>query len=135
MDHLALHRAIAAACPILGIAIGDPEDKATWRIDFDPSATQAQREAAKAALQAFDPTAPAVPQQVTALQARRALRATGLYETVKTAVDAAADADVHDSWEYAAVWHRDAMWIDALGTQLHLSPEQIDALFVQAAAL
>ena len=77
----------------------------------------------------------AVPQQVTALQARRALRATGLYETVKTAVDAAADADVHDSWEYAAVWHRDAMWIDALGTQLHLSPEQIDALFVQAASL
>ena len=135
MDHLALHRAIAASCPILGIAIADPADKATWRIDFDPDATQAQREAAQAALQAFDPTAPAVPQQVTALQARRALRATGLYETVKAAVDAAADADVHDSWEYAAVWHRDAMWIAALGAQLSLSPEQIDALFVQAASL
>ena len=56
MDHLALHRAIAAACPILGIAIADPDDKATWRIDFDPSATEPQREAAQAALQAFDPS-------------------------------------------------------------------------------
>ncbi|MGZ3676633.1 MAG: hypothetical protein ACXVCO_20200, partial [Ktedonobacterales bacterium] len=74
MDHLALHRAIAAACPILGIATADPEDKATWRIDFDPTATQPQREAAQDVLQAFDPSAPAVPLQVTALQARRALR-------------------------------------------------------------
>lgn len=135
MDHLALHRAIAAACPILGIAIADPEDKATWRIDFDSAATELQREAAEAVLQAFDPSTPAVPQQVTALQARRALRAAGLYEAVKTAVDAAADPDVQDSWEYAAVWHRDAMWIAALGAQLSLSPEQIDALFVQAASL
>jgi hypothetical protein len=135
MDHLALHRAIAAACPILGIAIADPEDKATWRIDFDFAATELQREAAEAVLQAFDPSTPAVPQQVTALQARRALRAAGLYEAVKTAVDAAADPDVQDSWEYAAVWHRNAMWIAALGAQLNLSPEQIDALFVQAASL
>ena len=135
MDHLALHRAIAAACPILGIAIADPEDKATWRIDFDPNATLPQRAAAETVLQAFDPSTPVVPQQVTALQARRALRAAGLYEAVKTAVDAAADPDVQDSWDYAAVWHRDAMWIDALGTQLNLSPEQIDALFVQAASL
>ena len=44
--------------------------------------------------------APVVPQQVTALQARRALRAAGLYETVKMAVDAAADPDVQDSWQY-----------------------------------
>ncbi len=135
MDHLAPSRTVAAACPILGISVADPKDKATWRIDFDPSATDPQRQAAQAALQAFDPSAPAVPQEVTALQARRALRAAGLYDTVKAAVDAAPDPDVRDSWEYAAVWHRDAIWIDVLGAQLDLSPEQIDALFVQAASL
>jgi len=132
---LTLHRTVAAACPILGISIVDPKDKATWRIDFAPSATDPQRQAAQAALQAFDPSAPAVPQEVTALQARRALRAAGLYDTVKAAVDAAPDPDVRDSWEYATVWHREAAWIGILGAQLDLSPEQIDALFVQATSL
>jgi hypothetical protein len=132
---LALHRTVAAACPTLGISIVDPKDKATWRIDFDPSATDPQRQAAQAALQAFDPSAPAVPQEVTALQARRALRAAGLYDTVKAAVDAAPDPDVRDSWEYATVWHREAVWIGVLGAQLDLSPKQIDALFVQATSL
>jgi hypothetical protein len=135
MNITALHNAVAAVCPIVGVSVKDPADKTTWRIDFDPNATHPQREAAEAELQAFDPSKPVVPRQVTALQARRALRAAGLYEPVKTAVDAATDPDVQDSWEYAAVWHRDAMWIDALGTQLHLSAEQIDALFVQAASL
>ncbi|MGE3159896.1 MAG: hypothetical protein AB7K78_24665, partial [Xanthobacteraceae bacterium] len=88
-----------------------------------------------AALQAFDPSAPAVPPEVTALQARRALRAAGLYDAVKAAVDAAPDPDVRDSWEYATVWHREAGWIGILGAQLDLSPEQIDALFVQATSL
>jgi hypothetical protein len=130
-----LHRSIAAVCPIRGVSVVDPSDKATWRIDFDPSATEAQMQAARAALQEYDPNAPVVPQEVTALQARRALRAAGLYDTVKAAVDAAPDPDVRDSWESTAVWHRDAMWIDLLGAQLDLSPQQIDALFVQAASL
>jgi hypothetical protein len=135
IDIASLHKSLAAVCSIQGVSVGDPSDKATWRIDFDPGATDAQRQAAQAVLQVFDPNAPAVPQEVTALQARRALRAVGLYDTVKAAVDAAPDPDVRDSWEYAAVWHRDAMWIDLLGAQLGLSQGQIDALFVQAASL
>ena len=131
----ALHKFLAAVCSIRGVSVGDPSDEATWRIDFDPAATDAQRQAAQAALQAFDPNAPVVPQEVTALQARRALRAAGLYDTVKAAVEAATDPDVRDSWDYAAVWHRDAMWIGLLGAQLGLSQAQIDALFVQAASL
>ena len=135
IDMAALHKSLAAVCSIQGVSVGDPSDKATWRIDFDPAATDAQRQAAQAALQAFDPSAPVVPQEVTALQARRALRAAGLYDTVKAAVEAAPDPDVRDSWEYAAVWHRDAVWIATLGAQLGLSQAEIDALFVQAASL
>jgi|SRR5581483_6700579 len=38
---LALHQAIAAVCPIDGVAI--LEDSKTWRIDYQASATAAQR--------------------------------------------------------------------------------------------
>ena len=47
MDVLALHAAIAAVCPILGVSVGDPTDHTAWRIDFDPAATDAQRQAAQ----------------------------------------------------------------------------------------
>jgi len=72
---------------------------------------------------------------VTALQARRALRAAGLYDAVVAAVNAATDADLKDSWEYATEWLRDAPWISSMAAQLNLSSDQVDALFVQASAL
>jgi hypothetical protein len=49
-----LFEALSDVCPISGITIGDPADKNTWRIDFDLSATHAQRAAAEAALIHFD---------------------------------------------------------------------------------
>lgn len=50
----ALHDAIAAVCPMVGISVGDPADKATWRIDFEPGATEGQRAAAQAVMAVFD---------------------------------------------------------------------------------
>lgn len=50
MDAGKLHAALAALCPIAGVSVGDPDDRATWRIDFDPSATAPQRQAARALL-------------------------------------------------------------------------------------
>lgn len=50
-----LHNAITTIAPIEGISIGVWNDKTTWRIDFDPSATNDQIIAANIALQAFDP--------------------------------------------------------------------------------
>jgi hypothetical protein len=50
-----LHQKIANVCPILGISIGDPGNAATWSIDFDPSATPAQQQAAQQALAAITP--------------------------------------------------------------------------------
>lgn len=52
--------AIKAVCPINGVSIGRVNDKSTWRIDFKDEATQEQRQAAQAALDAFNPEAPSV---------------------------------------------------------------------------
>ena len=51
-----LHAKIAAVCPIDGVAIGDPADVKTWRIDFAVGATPAQQAAAQAALAVIAPT-------------------------------------------------------------------------------
>ena len=51
----AIHTQIAAVCPIDGVAIGDPADAKTWRIDFAVGATPAQIVAAQQALAAITP--------------------------------------------------------------------------------
>lgn len=51
-----LQAKISAVCPIVGIGIGDPTNPATWRIDYDPSATAAQQAAAAALLAQITPT-------------------------------------------------------------------------------
>jgi hypothetical protein len=38
-----LHARIEAVCPIEGTSVGNINDKATWRIDFKPEATEQQR--------------------------------------------------------------------------------------------
>lgn len=48
-----VHKAIVAVCPIHGISIGRKNAKETWRIDFEESATEAQKQAALEAIRAF----------------------------------------------------------------------------------
>jgi hypothetical protein len=50
-----LHSSIAAICPIRGVSVGDWNDRRTWRVDFDPAATAAQRAAAQSVMDTFDP--------------------------------------------------------------------------------
>lgn len=57
---LQVHRAIEQVCPIVGVSIGDKNNKATWRIDFTPEATSKQQEAAAKVVLDFSPT-PAKP--------------------------------------------------------------------------
>ena len=54
MSTTRLPAAINAVCPILGVSVGTPGDSGTVRIDYDPSATAPQRQAAASALAAFD---------------------------------------------------------------------------------
>lgn len=51
MNH-ELVQMILVVCPIVGVSMGDELDKATWRIDFIDGATEAQRVAAMAIMQA-----------------------------------------------------------------------------------
>lgn len=34
-----LHLMLAAVAPIVGVSVGNVDDRATWRIDFEPQAT------------------------------------------------------------------------------------------------
>lgn len=127
-----LHAAIEAAAPIDGVSVGLWHDRSTWRISFTEEATEAQRDAAQAVLEAFDPDAPVVPQSVAPYQARRALNAAGLREAAEAAI-AGASQDVRDAWEYALVIERESSFIAAIGGALGLTDQQVDDLFIAAA--
>lgn len=49
-----LHLRIAAVAPIIGVTIGDPDDKVTWIVDYLPEATTEQRSAAQQIIDQFD---------------------------------------------------------------------------------
>jgi hypothetical protein len=54
----ALVSSVRNAAPIEEMSVGLLEDKTTWLVRFREEATQAQRDAAQAAMDAFDYTAP-----------------------------------------------------------------------------
>jgi len=49
-----LHNAIAAVCPIHGVSVGDGENKTTWTISFKDEATNEEKAAAHAVIDAAD---------------------------------------------------------------------------------
>ena len=52
---LMLYSAASAVCPISGASIGNPNNPATWRLDYQPGATAEQIAAAQQVLAAFSP--------------------------------------------------------------------------------
>ena len=76
-----VHAVVAAVAPIASVAIGRRDDTSTWRIDFRPEATDAQRLAANAALAAYDPSAPTVG-NVKAECQRRIIALTGTTDLI-----------------------------------------------------
>lgn len=100
-----------------------------------------ERDAAQAALSTVQAeldalkTAPAPNVQVVSrLQARLALKGAGLLDAVEQAVAAASD-DVKMVWADAQEFRRDSPTLLALAGALGLIDEQVDALFVAAAAI
>jgi hypothetical protein len=75
-----------------------------------------------------------VPQSVSPLQARKALRQHGLLATVQGAV-AAADADTQDAWEYATSFDRTSPFVLGMAHALGWTDAQLNDLFVLAATL
>lgn len=75
-----------------------------------------------------------VPPSVSMRQARLALRRAGLYAAVNAAV-AGADEDTQIEWEFATDVWRSRDLVATLGAALTLTSDQIDALFIAAAAI
>lgn len=75
-----------------------------------------------------------VPEAVTPVQFRRALRQAGLYDAVAAYV-ATQDADTQDAWEYAVTIPRSDALVARAAAGLGQSDEQVDDLFRLAATL
>lgn len=82
----------------------------------------------------YVPPPPTIPQSVAMRQARLALLAAGLLDSVETAIAGAGPA-AKIEWEYAQEVQRAAGLVPAMATALGMTEAQIDALFVQAATL
>lgn len=50
----AVHAAVQKVCPIVGVSIGDPDDKRTWQASFAPEATAEERQSAEHVISDFD---------------------------------------------------------------------------------
>lgn len=160
MDIENLHRRIKAVAPIDGVSAPDPADKSTWRVDFKDEATQEERDAAQAVIDAFDQNAAHVPTWITPMQGKRQLFAMGLMtadevltgarpaflqavidQLVNNGQDAAA-ATIVLRWENAVEWRRaDPLFSDGLLTAAAqalgqpATPELVDQFFRDAGAL
>jgi hypothetical protein len=79
-----------------------------------------------------------VPEQVTMRQARLALSAAGKLAAVDAAIASLPEPQksaAQIEWEYSAAVRRTQPLVLALAPAIGLSDEQLDALFIQAAAL
>jgi hypothetical protein len=102
---------------------------AKWEHPTLAQPTQAQLDAI-----VIDPNAPVVPQTITPRQCRLILSAQGLLAQVEALI-ALSDEPTRITWEYALEFRRDDPLLDALGTQLGLTAQQIDDFFVAASQL
>lgn len=88
---------------------------------------------------AAPPEAPlSVPQSVSMRQARLAMLGAGILDDVETAIAAMEGNEgraARIDWEYALDVRREWPLINALGSQLGLTGQQIDELFIAAAAV
>jgi len=59
MQAIDLHNALEeAGIDIVGVSIGDPDDKKTWRVDFNGTPTKAQQAAAQKVIDSLTSPAP-----------------------------------------------------------------------------
>ncbi len=103
-------------------------------VPFTPEETAARdAEIAAAAAAVF------VPQTVTRRQARQALMLNGLLDTVPTLIAGIPDATQRGlaqiEWEDSQVFERQRPLVLTIGGALGLDAGELDALFIQAAAL
>ena len=76
-----------------------------------------------------------VPETVTLAQARAALMGAGLFETVNAFISNNPNPVLKMAWEYTNNVSRNGAFVTALGPLLGLTDEQLDDLFIAAAAI
>ena len=76
----------------------------------------------------------AVPQSVTPLQMRKAIRHVGLKATVDQFLRET-DEEIAEAWEYATTIERETPFVQTATTGLQMTDDQIDDLFRLAATL
>ena len=84
---------------------------------------------------AWSSPAPAVPQEVAVWQAKAALQNAGLLTAANTAVTALNNEAVTAFWASAANISRTSPTMAQIAATLALTSAQVDALFIQAAAI
>lgn len=85
-----------------------------------------------------EPPAPEMPQTVTMRQARLAMLSAGILDDVESLIQQMPGDEgraARIDWEYALDVRRDWPLIDGLGSQLGMTDQQIDDLFVAAASV
>lgn len=75
-----------------------------------------------------------VPQTISPLQARRALRQLGVMDTITTFMESRPEVE-QDAWEYCVEVRRDDPIIQGAAAILGLTSAQIDQLFILGARL
>jgi len=82
------------------------------------------------------PPVSVVPRVVSAAQGGIALIQAGLMPSAQAAVDAAdTPADVRWAWDHATTWERDSTALAYLADKAGITAQQLDDLFVAAAAI
>lgn len=107
-----LDTAIRAVAPIVGVSIGRQDDKSTWRIDFAPEATQAERDAAAAVVTTFDVAAVEAGEaaKVAAIDALvLSARADAVFTALKTATAAEISTHVNTTFPALPVAQRNVL--------------------------
>lgn len=112
------------------------------RLDLTLPDLLAECAAAGIAPQASEPPAsevqpppPPPPIVVSRFQARAALLAAGLLDTVDAAIAASGDRFAQEAWSHAVEFRRDSPTIAAMAATMGLTGDQIDDLFAAAAQI
>ncbi len=130
---LKLGEKLNKVAPVAGMSIGKPGDKSTWRIDFKPEATDAERQAAQLVLKNFDVVKAEaradVPQEVWAGAMMRALNTLGILEQIDQIVTAEGDLLAKKLWDRATAFRRDDPMISVIGGKAGWSENDLDDLF------
>lgn len=109
-------------------------DAITWS-DSRPRPTWAELVAAADGFAAADLLAMRQGMTCGSLQLRRALRQTGDYAAVVTAIEEYADEEIREAWECASEIRRLDPMVEAMRFTLGRSHEEVDAIFELAATL